>query len=80
MTKHLVKHSSFLQKIFIPKHALLILNYQCYHLTQMVSIMNYYFKIYILVKLCAGHYAIVDGLVNGANGTLQDYTKKIQNR
>jgi hypothetical protein len=32
-------------------------------------------KIYILVKLCARNYAIVDGLVNGANGIFQDYTK-----
>jgi hypothetical protein len=30
-------------------------------------------KKYILIKLCVGNYSTLDGLVNGANGTFQDY-------
>jgi hypothetical protein len=29
----------------------------------------------ILVKLCASNYSTLDGLVNGANGMFQHYTK-----
>ncbi len=33
----------------------------------------------MLVELCCGNYATLDGFVNGVDGTFQYDTKKIQN-
>jgi hypothetical protein len=35
--------------------------------------MNYYWKKKMLVELCGGNYVRLDGLVNGINGTFQNY-------
>ncbi len=32
-----------------------------------------FFKKYMLVELCVENYATLNGLVNGANGTFEDY-------
>jgi hypothetical protein len=34
----------------------------------------------ILAKYCVGNYSRLDGLVNGANGTFQNYTKKFNKK
>jgi hypothetical protein len=65
--------------MFIPKHALLILNYEIYHLKLLVYITKFWLRKKSLVELCVGNYETSDGLVNGANGIFENFTKIISN-
>jgi hypothetical protein len=53
---------------------LFILDYQSYQTKQLDCILNYYSK-NILMELCARNQVTLDGLVNGAYGIFEDYTK-----
>ncbi len=55
---HWVKHSYFMQKAFILKHVLLILNYQRYQAKY-------------LIELCVGNHITLDGLVNGVDAVFK---------
>ncbi len=65
--------------MFILKHALLILNYQIYHLKLLVYITKCWLRKKKLVELCVENYETSDGLVNGANDIFENFTKIISN-
>jgi hypothetical protein len=73
MTKHLVKHLNFFAKDIHPETCpfhfkLLMLPFHTSGLHH-----ELFFQKYMLVELCVGNYATLNRLVNGADGTFEDY-------
>jgi hypothetical protein len=63
--------------MFILKHGLFILNDQIYHIKRLGLCYEILIKKQCLMELCVGNYETTYGLVIGADGIFEDFTKTI---